>query len=83
MQTALFAAVLRQLQDTIKNAEIQRKTHLCEKTAQVRFCVFRSAVGSCRSRSKCTKAGREVWRAEERKIQAIYLKIALSVVLSL
>ena len=37
MQTAPFAAVLRQLQDTIKNAEIQRKTHLCEKTAQVRF----------------------------------------------
>ena len=40
MQTALFAAVLRQLQDTIKNAEIQRKTHLCEKTAQVRFVFF-------------------------------------------
>ena len=27
----------RQIKDTIKIAEIQRKTHLCEKTAQVRF----------------------------------------------
>ena len=66
-----------------KNCRNSTQNAPVRKNGTGAFCVFRSAVGSCRSRSKCTKAGREVWRARERKIQAIYLKNASSVVLSL
>ena len=83
LQTAPFAAVQRQLQNNIKRFKIQRKKHPCVHRRTGAFFFWRFTINFRHVQSICTKPSLEVWQGEERFFQAIYLKIALSVVLSL